>query len=442
MSLHTNSEIAPKTNLRGYIFFLIGQWTSILGSNIVQFGIIWFLTVETGSSFILGLSAFLGFAPFLLVTPIAGVFVDRYSRKKIIFFVDFMQAFFTLILIVFFMFDNVFSPVQLIVVILAITMFRGIFGAFHTSAVDTLLPIMVPKDKLSRINGVNYLANGAIFIVGPITGALILKIVPLKVLLWLDIITFAIAIIPTIIIYIPKILKVEQEDFVKPSFRSEFSTGFTFIRETTGLFTLLMLFVFANFFLTPIFVQLPLLVTSVHSGDELKLAFLMSLQQVGLISSSLIMSTWKGFDKHVVGVVVGMTIGYIGVIITVLAPVGNFAVMGIGVFMLGFLLPIVNVSSETIWAATVPREILGRVYSVRRTVAQISNPIATLLVGILAEIVGLVQIITIFAVCGIVLLIYAWFFTAVSSVEKSIEESRNDKTLATTPDEDDRPTIQ
>ncbi len=439
---YNNSEPSPETNLRGYLFFLVGQWTSILGSNIVQFGIIWFLTVETGSSFVLGLAAFLGFAPFLLVTPIAGVFVDRYNRKKIILFVDFMQAFFTLILIVFFMFDNIFSPFQLIVVILGITMIRGVFGAFHTSAVDTLLPIMVPKDKLSRINGVNYLANGAIFIVGPIVGAVALKIVSLKILLWLDVITFLIAIIPTIIVFIPKILKIEQEELVKPSFKSEFYTGFNFIRETTGLFTLLMLFVFANFFLTPIFVQLPLLVTSIHFGDELNLAFLMSLQQVGLISSSFIMSTWKVFDKHVVGVVVGMSIGYIGVIITVLAPVGNFAVMGIGVFMLGFLLPIVNVSSETIWAATVPREILGRVYSVRRTVAQISNPIATLLVGILAEIVGLVQIITIFAVCGIVLLIYTWFFTSLSSIEKSIEESRNDKTLVTTPDEDDRPTIQ
>ncbi len=442
MSSYNNSESLPETNLSGYIFFLVGQWTSILGSNIVQFGIIWFLTVETGSAFILGLSAFLGFAPFLVVTPIAGVFVDRYSRKKIILFVDFMQAFFTLILIVFFMFDNLFSPLQLIVIILAITMFRGVFGAFHTSAVDTLLPIMVPKDKLSRINGINYLANGAIFIVGPLTGALALKIVPLKILLWLDVITFCIAIIPTIIVFIPKIMKTEQVGLVKPSFKSEFSTGFNFIRETTGLFTLLMLFVGANFFLTPIFVQLPLLVTSVHSGDELNLAFLMSLQQVGLISSSFIMSTWKGFNKNVFGVVIGMSIGYLGVIITVLAPVGNFAVMGIGVFMLGFLLPVVNVSSETIWAGTVPREILGRVYSVRRTVAQISNPIATLLVGILAEILGLVQIITIFAVCGIVLLIYTWFFTSISSVEKSIEESINDKTLVTTPEEEDRPSFQ
>ncbi|MHA2096675.1 MAG: MFS transporter, partial [Candidatus Hodarchaeales archaeon] len=82
----------PKNYLRNYIVFLTGQWVSILGSNIVRFGIIWYLTVKTGSPFILALAVFFSFAPFIIVTPISGVFVDRWDRKKIIIVVDFIQA--------------------------------------------------------------------------------------------------------------------------------------------------------------------------------------------------------------------------------------------------------------------------------------------------------------------------------------------------------------
>ncbi|MHA2054236.1 MAG: MFS transporter, partial [Candidatus Hodarchaeales archaeon] len=153
----------PQSNLLAYLFFLSGQWISILGSNIVRFGIIWFLAATTGSPLILALAAVFGFAPFIIVTPFAGVFIDRWNRKKVIIFVDFVQAFMTFILIIAFSgiyvqgFLNIsFTDIELVAIILGMSIINGIFGAFHTSAVDTLLPIMVPKNYLSRVNGINY----------------------------------------------------------------------------------------------------------------------------------------------------------------------------------------------------------------------------------------------------------------------------------------------
>ncbi|MHA2389860.1 MAG: hypothetical protein ACXACW_14170, partial [Candidatus Hodarchaeales archaeon] len=97
--MESNTVPEPVNHLKSYILFLTGQWVSILGSNIVRFGIIWYLTVKTGSPFILALAAFFAFAPFIIVTPISGVFVDRWDRKKIIIFVDFIQALLTVVLI-------------------------------------------------------------------------------------------------------------------------------------------------------------------------------------------------------------------------------------------------------------------------------------------------------------------------------------------------------
>lgn len=415
------SEMEHATNPRGYIFFLVGQWISLLGSNIVNFGIIWFLTIETGSPFVLALSQFLGFAPFLLVTPVAGVFVDRWSRKKVIIFVDFVQAFLGLVLIFFFA-TGLFSALELVIIILVITFFRGVFGAFHTSAVDTLLPIMVPKEKLSRINGINYLANGAIFIVGPLVGAIALGIIPLRDLLWLDVFTFLISIVPTILVFIPKISRIIQEDQVKSSFKAEFTEGLAFIREKRALLALLVVFTSANFFISPLFTQLPIVITAVHSGQAEHLALLFALQQAGLLIGSTIMSTWKGFSNHAKGVFIGIFIMYIGIGVFALAPPGLYLLLAFGIFLVGFALPVANVSSETIWAGTVPKELLGRVYAVRRTVAQISGPVATLLTGLLAEVIGVIPILLMCSVLGLFLLGYSWFFTAFPSVEIRIQE--------------------
>ncbi len=422
MTEFNRNEEKSDTNLRGYLVFLVGQWISMFGSNVVGFSIIWFLTITTGSTFVLGLATFLNFAPFIIATPVAGVFIDRWSRKKVIAFVDFMQAFFTVVLIGFFLID-IFNPLELVAILLILNTIRALFGAFHTSAVDTLLPIMVPKEQYSRINGINYLVNGIIGgIAGPIIGAFTLEVllIPLKTILWLDVITFLVAIVPTVLISIPKVKRKILETKERPSFRFEFSQGMIFIKETPGLLALLFVFTGANFFMTPFYVQLPLFVTSIHLGDASQLAFLFTAQQAGMLIGSTVMSSWKGFENHARGVALGLFLGYFGFFIMLSAPIGYFEIAGIGLFLAGFTLPVANVSSEAIWASTVPQDILGRVYAVRRTLAQMSAPVAMLLSGIVAEFIYLPSVLVTCAISGMLVLGYSWFLTRLPEVEKII----------------------
>ena len=422
-SVNQSDDQTRVTNLSGYLIFLCGQWISILGSNIVNFAIIWFLAITTESEFVLGLAAFLGFMPFILVTPIAGVFIDRWSRKKVIVFVDFMQAFFTFILILAFV-SKLFDDIQLVIILLSLNFIRGIFGAFHTSATDTLLPIMVPREQLSRINGVNYFVNAGINIVGPVIAPLLLELFPISQILWLDVFTFLIAIIPTLIITIPKIIK-KTETTKKSSFQLEFIEGISFIIKTPGLFPLLLVFTGANFFLPPLFTQLAFFIKFIHGGQAQDFGFIAALQQTGLLISSLIMTLWKGFRNHALGVAFGLFLGYLGFVIMLLAPIGFFIILGIGIFITGFALPVANVSSEAIWGATVPRDVLGRVYAVRRTLAQISAPFSMLLSGILAELYGLTIILWLCASLGLAVLLITWLFTPLPEVEKRISEQRS-----------------
>jgi DHA3 family macrolide efflux protein-like MFS transporter len=96
-----------QTTFRNYLFFWSGQLVSLLGSSIVQFVIVWWITVETGSALYLSLATFLSLTPLIVVGPFAGVFADRWNRKILILVADLMQALTVLVLIVFYWIGNV-----------------------------------------------------------------------------------------------------------------------------------------------------------------------------------------------------------------------------------------------------------------------------------------------------------------------------------------------
>lgn len=406
-----------KYNLKGYIILWIGQLISLLGSSIVQFAIIWWITITTESEFMLSLSFFLGFGPTVFLIPFAGVFVDRWSRKKIIATVDFLQAMVTVFLI--YLFSIGLELGVLVVWVLVVITLRAFFQAFHNPAVDAIVPLLVPKEKLSRMNGLNYFFTGVIYLTGPVIGALLLEIWFVWEVMWLDAITFLFAIFPTIIVAIPsvKAIKITNE---KPTFRKEFTEGFLFVKNKEGLLALLAVFTAANFFINPLFVLLPMFVKYNHLGGATDLAFLMAVQQAGLIVGSIFMSSWKGFKNNANGVGIGLFIMYLGFLICTIAPTGNFLVIASGTGIMGFTLPVANIASQTIWQKIVPPEKMGRVMSVRRSIAQSSGPISTILSGIMAELLGIVMVFFIAVSLGLIFLGYSWLFTGFRKVEQTV----------------------
>jgi DHA3 family macrolide efflux protein-like MFS transporter len=239
---------ANQATFRSYLFFWSGQLVSLVGSSIAQFVIIWWITSETESALYLSIASLVGFAPMVLLTPFAGVLVDRWSRKVLIGIVDFLQALVTVVLIFLFWLGGI-SIWQ----VLALLALRGIFQAFHTPAVSAIVPLMVPKPKLSRINGLNYLFSGAVTLIGPVIAALLLVLWRIDQILWIDAGTFLVALIPLLIITIPSVRRKQD----KSSFRKDFAEGLAFIKNGRGFLPLLMLATVVNFLLTPLFTLLP-----------------------------------------------------------------------------------------------------------------------------------------------------------------------------------------
>ncbi len=421
----TKNEITEmKYNMKGFLTFWGGQLFSILGSSIIQFVLAWWITIETQSALLLSLSTFIAFIPTVLLTPLAGVFVDRWNRKALIGGADFLQAASTVVLVFLFKYDL--TTIPILFVFLAL---RGVFQAFHSPATMALIPIMVPKKHLMRINSVQYFFTSIIYLIGPIVAALLFKFFPIHQILWLDAITFCIAVVPLLIIKIPKIEKTPKIIQEKTSFFKELKEGFVFIKEKKGLLPTLGSFAVTNLFLMPLFTLVNLFVYVNHGGGETELAYVLAFNQAGTIASAILFIIWKGFKKKMVGIVTGIMVGFVGFLMIALTPTGLYWFMGIGFLITGLAIPIASISSQTIWQAIVPKEKLGRVMSVRIALAQATAPLGMIISGLIAEFVNIKFVYIGAASMGLFLFALFWFFSSMRKVEDGIIYDSEESTV-------------
>ena len=405
-------ETTPtKKNFRHYLFFLFGQQFSMLGSLIVSFVITWWITIETGSAVYLSISMFLMFIPQIVVTPFAGVISDRWNKRAIIAISDTMQALSTFLLFVFFLIDF-----QNIWLVLGMNTFRAALFAFQLPAVQSLIPVMVPKDNISRVNGMNFLCSGLIFSIGPVIAATLLSFFPATQIFLIDVVTFLIALVPLLLIKIPKVHKITEEATEKSMFK-DFKTGLLTIKMIPGLFAMIAFAMVWNFISRPWSVLLPYFVRYTHDGTALDLALLMTSMQVGSIIGAAIMSIKKTWKHKIKINIIGASLFFVGQLPAILAPKGNFILMMISLFPGAVMFPITVSTYLAILQTVVSKDKIGRIMSIDHMISMAITPIGALIAGPLAELIGIIDLFLIFAILGIIFPFFVWFFTKIRKLE-------------------------
>ncbi len=402
---------ANNTSFRRYLFFWSGQIVSTLGSSIVQFVIIWWITLQTQSGLYLSFAAFVGLVPMILLGPFVGVLIDRWNRKALIAVADFAQALATVALI--FLFWTGAAAVWNVLLILAL---RGVCQAFHAPTTVAVTPSMVPPDKISRMNGLNFLFSGAVNLAGPVLAALLLELWSINQILWIDIATFAIAIIPLLAIKIPSVTKTILQ---KSSFKADFKQGFAHIRNHRGFLPLMLLAMMLNLLITPLTTLLPYYIKFDHLGGASDLALVEAVIEGGILAGGLLMSAVSGFKKKMTAVAVSFYIIFLGYLLFALAPTGLFWFMAAAGLVAAFCIPIVNVLVATIIQTVAPLDMQGRVNSVNFSLATAATPIGIIASGAIVAFVATNYLFLGCAVTGIITITLAWIFTDLRQVEKT-----------------------
>lgn len=367
--------------MRAFIVVWLGQLVSFLGSAMTSFAIIFFAYNVTGSATVVALVGVAAFAPVILVSPMAGTLVDRWARKKVMILADAGAAISTAALLVLYMTGQLqvwhLYPAAIV---------AGAFGAFHFPAFSAAITLMISKEHYARASGMMSLAGSLSAFLAPILGALLLQLVGLGLVLAIDLATFAVAVGSVLAIHVPQPAPTEEGRAGRGSFRRETAYGFRYILQRRSLLGLQLVFFGVNLVGSFAFILLYPMVLTRTGNDVVILATVLASGALGQIAGGVFLSVWGGPKRKVHGVLLGMIAASLfGELVLGLGR--EWIIWAVAYFLAGFFVIIVNGSSQAIWQAKVAPDVQGRVFAVRRLIAQISAPIAMLAAGPLADVI-------------------------------------------------------
>jgi DHA3 family macrolide efflux protein-like MFS transporter len=368
-------------------FFLIwvGQAFSLLGSELVQFALVWYLTRTTGSASVLAFASFVALIPRVLISPFTGVLVDRWNRKFVMILADAGIALATMALAGIFFFGRI--QVWHIYVIMFI---RSLGSGFHWPALQASISLLVPKDQLSRISGLNQTLRGTLGILAPVFAALLLDYLPMFGILSIDVLTAILAISPLLFVVIPQPAKTMPDETGQPvRIWEDVKFGFRYLYNWKGMFYLALAATLLNFLLNPGFTFTPLLVTGYFEKGAIELSAIESAFSAGMILGGMILSAWGGFKKNIITTLLGILGLSFGTALIALTPSNMFFLAVVGMAVTGFMQPMANGPLFAIMQAHVDPQIQGRVFSMLESMVSAMMPVSMLIAAPVAEWIGI-----------------------------------------------------
>lgn len=411
-----NPEVHVLKNWTTRFFSIFtGQAFSLFGSSLVQFALIWHLTQQTGSATVLATASLFGMLPQIILGPIAGTMVDRGNRRIIMIVSDALIAGFTLLLAYLFWSNQV--EVWHIYLILSL---RSAGGAFHYPAMAASTSLMVPKEHLSRVAGANQTLQGLISIVAPPVGALLVAAMPTQNILMVDVITAMMGITPLLIFSIPQPAQEESRTSdPKTSFMQDMGAGFKYMAAWPGLLMLGLMATLLNFLMAPTSALTPLLVTKYFGKGALELGSLDSLFGVGMIAGGVTLGVWGGFKKKILTSLSGIVAFSFAIIAIAAAPADKFWIMLVSMFVIGFMMPLVNGPIHALFQSVVEPNMQGRVLSLVGSVAQAMMPIGFLIAGPVTDVTSYQTWFWIAGISNMLIGLASFFVPALMSIESN-----------------------
>ena len=383
--MENNAYVIEKNWKRKFIPIWGAQLFSLLGSGLVQFALVWYITQETGSAAALATATLIALLPEVLLAPFAGAYVDRLNRRIVMIVADSFIALTTLSLVLLFVFDLI-----QIWHIFVIMFLRSLGGIFHWPAMQASTSLMVPDQHLSRFAGLNQAVRGGLNIIAPPLGALLMSLLQFYQVVAVDVVTALIAITPLFFIGIPQPKRNDSVEMVTPKILlRDVGDGFAYLKKWKGMLYLALIAAFLNFLLTPASTLMPLVVTEHFKGGVWQLSVLESTVGIGIVVGGLTLGIWGGFKNRVHTSLLGIIGLGLGVFIFGLAPAKQFWLAVVGSAVLGFMNPIANGPLQAIMQSRIEPELQGRVLGLINSMCMMMMPLALLIAAPVAEWVGL-----------------------------------------------------
>lgn len=362
--------------LRTFLVVWFGQLVSLVGSSLTGFALAVWVFQQTGSATQLALVLLATVLPGIVLGPFAGALVDRWDRRQAMILSDSGAALGTLIIAALHFTNRL--EIWHLYPALALS---AAFAALQFPAYSAATSLLVSKDQYGRAAGLVQLAEAVGQIAGPVLGGVLLLWGDLSLVLIVDVATFLIAVATLAGVRFPAPERSAAGAEGEGRLWQQARYGLTYIRARKPLWSLLWWFTSINFVFGFAGVLLFPLMLSFASEAATGAAF--SIGATGMLVGSLIVSAWGGPRRRVLGVAIADLGIAAGMFIAAIRP--SIVLFTIGAFMVMLVIPLGNASSQAIWQSKVDPDVQGRVFAVRRAIAQIAIPVSYLLAGPLAD---------------------------------------------------------
>lgn len=358
------------------VMFLASQGVTLFGSSIVQFAIIWYVTLQTSSGAWVSALTVAAYVPQFIISFFSGTWSDRYSRKKLIIFADGVISAATLLLAIFLPFIGEGNPVLLSLVVISVI--RSVGTGIQTPAVNAAIPQLVPEDKLMKFNGINSTLQSLVQFAAPAAAGAVLSLGTFRMTLMIDIVTAIVGIGILTAVAIP-FTKPE----ITPPMLDEMKAGFRYAIKEGFIGKLLLLFGIFIFLCVPAGFLATLFVSRYYGDTYWYLTLVEVIGFIGMAAGGLLIGAWGGFKNRMKTLVIGMTA--FGILAVGMGVVNNFIVYLILMAVYGVALTMVQTASTTMLQENAEPEMIGRVFGLFGAMYSGFLPLGMLVFGPLAD---------------------------------------------------------
>lgn len=389
---------------RKFLVIWTGQFISLLSSSAVNFAVIIWLSIETGSAEVLAYAAIAGLLPQALIGLFAGVFIDRWDRKKTMIFADGFISICTIVMSLLFYAGHF----ELIYIYLLLGL-RSAGSAFHMPAMQASVPLLAPESQLLRIAGINQIIQSVSNIAGPALGAFAIGLLDIGHVLLLDVVGAFIAILSLLFIRIPN---PAQQILDKASIEQvgrDIVIGVRAVTKNRGLSYLFLFSILATFCIMPVAVLFPLLTLQHFGGGKFEMSLIEVVWGIGMLVGGGLLGVFKPNASKVIlinymHILLGLSLAISGML-----PMNGFIFFAILTAIGGVAASIYNASFTTIIQEEIDPAMMGRVFSMFYSIAILPSVIGLLSTGFIADYIGIGR--TFFILGGAIVLIGLISFT-------------------------------
>ncbi|MDL2299231.1 MFS transporter [Bacteroides sp. OttesenSCG-928-E20] len=370
-----------KTNWKkNTALFLMGQTLSLFGTMLVQYAIMWHIVLKTQSGTMMTIYILVGVLPTFFTSLLGGVWADRYNKKHLINIADGSIAVASLAIAI-----SLSAGMDSVVMLMIAACVRALGQGIQQPAVTSLIPFIVPEDKLLRVNGINGSIQSGIYLLSPMVSASLMMLAPLETLFLIDVVTATIAIgILYFFVEVPSLCRTNEEAGI--SYFKDLINGLQYIKSQKYLLYLIALSAIFTVFMSPLSILTPLQVTRNFGTELWRLSAIEIAFSGGCILGGILIGLWCFSNKIYA---IGVACVAIGIVTILFGVWTDFIPYLVCMAIAGLTVPYFNAPSMTLMQERVAPDYLGRVMSVFTMLASIAMPFGMLFFGPLADVIDI-----------------------------------------------------